>query len=241
MIRILFLMQTAFSLWMVVDAIRRGIAGYWYLIIMMPFGEWVYFFMIKIHDPEFEWARDLYRQLTTKKITTEELRFQAEQAPSFTNKINFAQALYDQGSFHEAVELFTEALEIDAESRDALYGQALSNSALQKYDTAIEGLRRVIELDPSFRDYVAYTDLAHALSETHRKQETHELLRDLVTVSPRLRHRVIRAHYLIQDGHRKEAAEQLQTGLDEFNHVPKYVQRKNQIWFKRAKQMLKQV
>ncbi|MEM7353101.1 MAG: tetratricopeptide repeat protein [Acidobacteriota bacterium] len=241
MVRIFLALQTVFSLWMVVDAVRRNSSSYWYLIIMVPFGEWIYFFMVKIHDPEFEWIRDLYRRLTTKKVTVEDLRFQAEQSPSFTNKTTLAQALYDQGTYGEAAEIFTEALVIDAESRDALYGLALSQSALQEYDAAIEGFRKVIELDPSFHDYAAYTDLAHVLSQSGRMEETHELLADLVTTSPRLRHRVIRAHYLAHDDRQDEAATELRTGLDEFQHVPKYVQRRNKIWLRRAKQMLKQV
>lgn len=240
MVRILFFLQTAFSLWMVVDALRRGAAYYWYLVIMMPFGEWIYFFMVKIHDAEFEWARELYRRLTTKKVTVEELRFQAEQSPSFTNKTTLAQALHDQGNYQEAAQVFAEALSMDAESRDALYGLALSRSALSEYEEAISGFRRVIDLDPSFRDYAAYTDLAHALSQSGRMPETHELLADLVTASPRLRHRVIRAHYLLHDDRRAEAAEELRTGLKEFEHVPKYVQRRNKVWMRRAKQMLKQ-
>ncbi len=46
---ILFL-SYAFSIWMVVDAFKRGAEHYWYLIIFCPFGEWIYFFLVKIHD-----------------------------------------------------------------------------------------------------------------------------------------------------------------------------------------------
>ena len=52
--RILFFFQSAFSLWMIVDAIRRGAAYYWYPVIALPFGEFVYFFVVKIHDPEYD-------------------------------------------------------------------------------------------------------------------------------------------------------------------------------------------
>ncbi len=46
----LLLFSYAFSVWMLVDAHKRGAQHYWYLIIFFPFGEWVYFFLIKIHD-----------------------------------------------------------------------------------------------------------------------------------------------------------------------------------------------
>ena len=48
MARMLFFAQTAFSIWMLVDAIQRRAPYYWYFIIAMPFGEWIYFFMVKI-------------------------------------------------------------------------------------------------------------------------------------------------------------------------------------------------
>ncbi len=239
--RILFFLQTGFSLYLVVDAIRRGAAYYWYPIIMMPFGEWVYFFTIKIHDPELDWARELYKKLTTRKVTLDERRYRVQQSPSFTHKIELAQALHDAGAHAEAAELFAEVLEMQADSREALYGLALARIALREYEEAIPRLRELIELDPSFRDYAAYSDLADALAQIGRLKEAHELLEGLVTKSPRLGHRVLYAHYLLAGDRRDEAREELEAGLHEYRHAPKYVKRKNRAWAGRAKKMLRQV
>ncbi len=238
--RILFFLQTGFSLWLVVDAIRRGAAYYWYPIIMVPFGEWVYFFTIKIHDPEFDWARELYRKLTTKKVTLDERRYRVRQSPSFANKLELAQALHDAQAHGEAAEVFAEALEMHADSREALYGLALTRNALFEYEAAILHFHTLIERDPSFRDYAAYSDLANALAQSGRMEEVHELLEGLVTTSHRLGHRVLHAHYLLADDMKDEAREQLEAGLSEYDHAPKYVKRANRAWARRAKQMLKQ-
>ena len=45
-----FMLSTAFSLWMLVDAVQRGLGAKWGWIIMIPFGEFAYFFAVKIHD-----------------------------------------------------------------------------------------------------------------------------------------------------------------------------------------------
>ncbi len=238
--RVLFVLQTAFSLWLVFDAVRRGAAYYWYLIIMMPFGEWVYFFAVKIHDPEFDWARELYKKLTTRKVTLEERRYRVEQSPSFANKLELAQALYDAQIHAEAAEVFAEALAMDGDSREALYGLALAKSATRDYEEAIPRFRSLIEMDPSFRDYAAYSDLADALAQSGRLEEVHELLSRLVTSSPRLGHRVLHAHYLLAGGMKDKAREQLEAGLSEYDQAPKYVKRKNRAWAQRAKKMLKQ-
>jgi len=47
---ILLILSYAFSIWMLVDAYQRRAEHYWYLIIFFPFGEWVYFFLVKVHD-----------------------------------------------------------------------------------------------------------------------------------------------------------------------------------------------
>ena len=74
MIRVLFALQSIFSLWMLVDAVQRRCGTYWYFVVLCPFGEWVYFFKVKIHDPEFErmrlWVRALFKKKTTNIIRT---------------------------------------------------------------------------------------------------------------------------------------------------------------------------
>jgi hypothetical protein len=47
---ILLILSYAFSVWMLVDAYQRRAEHYWYLIIFFPFGEWIYFFLVKVHD-----------------------------------------------------------------------------------------------------------------------------------------------------------------------------------------------
>jgi hypothetical protein len=42
----------AFSLWMLIDAYRRNADQFWYVIILVPLGEWAYFFLVKIRDYE---------------------------------------------------------------------------------------------------------------------------------------------------------------------------------------------
>jgi len=48
--RYLLILSYAFSVWMLVDALKRDAKNYWLVIIFFPFGEWIYFFMVKIHD-----------------------------------------------------------------------------------------------------------------------------------------------------------------------------------------------
>lgn len=239
MIRVLFVLQQAFSLWMLVDAIRRGSRPYWYLVVLMPFGEWVYFFVVKIHDPEFEPIRAFFKRLTERKVTIEDLRYQLEQTPSYATNLALAQGLFDQQSYGDARRYFTEALRLHDGDREATYGLARTDAALNDYEAALEGYRRLIDLDPAFRDYAVYSDLAHVLVDQDRSEEAFELLDQLVTKSPRLGHRVLYAHYLRAGGRQDQARQVLENGLIEYRQAPKFIRRRDRMWVGRAKKMLK--
>ncbi len=88
--RLLVLLQSAFSVWMLVDAIGRpGIPRYWYWVILMPFGEWFYFFKYKIHDPDFAWLKAPFGSLLDRLASIQELRHNAEQTPSLANQVSW--------------------------------------------------------------------------------------------------------------------------------------------------------
>ncbi len=239
MIRILLFLDTIFSLWMLVDAIRRRAQTYWYPVVMMPFGEWVYFFVVKIHDPEFNFLRDFYKRFVTPKVTTDQVRRQYDETRSFANTLTLAQALYDDGAYAEAAELFGQALRLQDDSRDALYGLALTQLRVGESEPAIESLRRLIERDPAFEEYAPWADLAQALAAAGLRDEAIELLEILVVKSPRLEHRVFYAHFLHESGRGADARAQLELGIEEYKDAPKFLKRRKRRWFRQAKQMLK--
>lgn len=50
MYQLVLLFSYALSIWMCVDAYQRGMPGWWFVIILVPFGEWIYFFLFKVQD-----------------------------------------------------------------------------------------------------------------------------------------------------------------------------------------------
>ncbi len=240
--RILFVLQSLFSLWMLVDAVgRRGLSRYWYFVILMPFGEVFYFFKIKIHDPEFAWLKAPFGRLLVKPVTIEELRFNMEQTPSLANKIALAQALHDEDHFREAADLFEKTLRTADDSSECLYGLGLSRIGLGEHERAIEPLLALVKNDPKYQDYDGWHKLALALWKVDRRQETCEKLSDLVLRSPRIQHRMLYAYYLAQEQRLGEAQEQLTTALREYEYAPRYLKRRNKVLFKQAKGMLQRL
>ena len=241
MIRVLFILQQVFSLWMLVDAIRRGCRPYWYLVVLMPFGEWAYFFMVKIHDPEFDWIRAAFQRLTTRKVSVETLRHRADQAPTCAGSLALGHALYDNGQYEEARESFLEARRLDNMEPDALCGIARCQIGLEHYETAIGNLEMLIESEPSFQDYLAWKELAYALSRTDRLDQGVTLLERLVETSPRLEHRVLLANYQVHADLDHRAREQLELGLREFENSPRFLKRRDRAWSRAARKLLKTI
>jgi hypothetical protein len=236
--RVLFVMQSAFSLWMLVDAVQRRCSSYWYIVVLCPFGEWVYFFKVKIHDPELEWARAWFRYLTTRRTTTDQLRNRVARTPSFANVLALGQMLYNEQAHADALEQFRAALELQPDSADATYGAALSALELADFDAAVRDLRRVIDAEPAFRDYAAWLDLSEALGRAGRDDESLAVLERLVDRSPRLSHRMAYAQRLRESGRLPEAEAQLQQGLADFDDAPAFLRRRERGLARKARRML---
>lgn len=238
--RLLFLLQSLFSLWMLVDAIGRpGIARYWYWVILMPFGEWFYFFKFKIHDRELAWLKAPFRGLFDKPASLDELRYNARETPSLDNKLKLAQRLHDEDAFEEAAAVFEEVLRGDESSADALYGLGLSRIGAGNLEGAVAPLQELVELEPMHHEYDGFAKLSHALWQLGRRAEALSALERLVRLSPRMAHRVAFAFYLGSAERRDEAQEQLVTALKEYDYAPKYLKRDNRALARRAKEMLR--
>jgi hypothetical protein len=225
MLRVLYGLQSLFSLWMIVDATQRGAARYWYPVIFLPFGPFAYFFMVKIHDHEFRTLRKLFAGWSKPKVTLAYLRHAAAETPSLANKLALAQGLFDAQLYQEAVPAFEQVLASDGENKDALYGRALCHLEADDYPGAIEALEQLIEIKPSYREYAAYPRLAYALKRVEQPEAALELLAELVRRAPRVSHCVLYARHLRDAKDYEKAREQLERALRDHQHAPRFQQR----------------
>src|SRR5690348_17159732 len=90
----LWVPQTILTLWLLVDAYRRGAEGFWLWVILLfqPLGAWVYFFAVKLGD-----FRGLPRgPLFRGGPSLAELRYRAEHIPTLANHLALAQRLIER-------------------------------------------------------------------------------------------------------------------------------------------------
>lgn len=236
----LALFTAIFKALMLVDSFQRFgwcCSNYWYYIILfLPFGEWIYFFMVKIHDPQIARYTKVF---FTKRVSLEDLRYRAAESPSVANKTVLAQALIDSGAFTEARELLQELVKSDPTSKRTvfLFAQALLGEG--DSSSAVSELERITSSDLAFDNFHPAMTLAEAYWNDSAKEKAVELLRLVANRSRRLEHSTALAKCLINLNSRDEARLLLDKGLNDFKHSPAYVKRGERPYAREAKNMLR--
>jgi hypothetical protein len=229
----------AFWIWMLVDAIRRRPPFYWYLIIVfVPFGDFIYFVMVKLPGASGQRSAPLSAEIPVLGPSLNELEQRAKETPSELNKLAFADALASEQRPAEAVERYRDVLRQARDSKEALHGLARSLLALGRPTEATEELAHLMEIDPAFRDYSAALDYAEALWQSGQHDDAIGLLTGLVGVSKRINHRMALAHYLKEQGDSATARSELDQALRDFATQPDFVQRRDRRWADRARKLL---
>ena len=156
----LFYLSQIVKIWMLIDAYRRRPDPiWWFIIIFAPFGEWIYFFVVKRHDIDVPRMRHSLR--LERPPTVKQLRAKLDYSASLANKTELAQGLAAAGEYDEAITLFHEVLarsEHDARARHGL-GRALLEDG--RPDEALLQLRRYVLAAP--HDPAGYAALGEAL------------------------------------------------------------------------------
>jgi len=234
--QILLFLQSAFSVWMLVDAYKRGAVFYWYAIILFPFGEWIYFFTVKIHDPEFQ---RLISSVFAKKVGIKQLRYNVELSSSFENKRRLAEALLEERQFEEAGRLFQELNQTDKKHKEVIYGMALCSKEQGQLDEAGRLLEHLIEENVKFLNYEPYVQLCKIYARQGKQPEVVALFEKLIRKSERVDHRLEYAKYLLALGEKEKARAIYEVAVNDYKHSTGYVKRQYRIDYRKARRLFR--
>ena len=231
----LYILLTGFTVWMAVEAVRRGDAGRWLWIILVfgPIGAGVYFFSEYLGRGPLSRITFRLRKVTKADLQAAEVEVRRlDNAPSWTDYASLLRASKD---YERAAEAARRAVERDPESLDAQYELGLALLMAQRFSEAREALALVVERDRHFdsddalfalaKSQVGARDDAAAracLEELAERRARPEILYELAGTQARLRDR-------------EAALRSLQRIVDEAVLVPAYLQRNVRPWVKRAR------
>ncbi len=237
----LYLAQAALTVWMLVDACRRGVDYYWYFLILafQPFGVWAYFFLYKAKDfhTEHGWLTSLFH----RRPSMPELRHRAERSATLASRLELAERLAEASEYVEALPHLEAVLAREADHCQALFLLARSQRGLGHPEQAIPLLQKLIARHLSWRNYRAWHTLIEVRCEANDLAGALASCRELARVAPSLEHKCLLAEHLLKTGEKVEAGKVVEQGLEDYGYLTGPSRRRDRRWVGKAKQLLKQI
>jgi len=233
----------AFSLWMLIDALRRSAPMYWVLILIVffPVGSFVYFFAVKFKDYKPLQEKLFARVMPRPTLSVDALMARYEASPTQANQLALAAAFYDGEQLDQAASLFHDVLERQPAQPDALWGLARVRRSQGSQAESLRLYERLIENDPRHGELAAALEYAEALWDAGQTKRCLEILEDIASESKRLNHRLAYAHYLVQSGDKAKAKNVLQRALHDHEVNPSWLKQKERQWANAAAELLKKL
>jgi hypothetical protein len=230
----------AFTVWMAVEAVRRGHASGWLWIIVLlgPIGAAIYFFS--------EYSESFSRGpvLQPRKVSAADLRAAEADVKRLGNAATwtaYASALRGRRETARAVDAARQALECDPENLEARYELGLALEELGHHGDARTELERVVAADPAFDNDGVLFVLARAQQGCGQDVAARESLETLASRSARPEVLFECAAVQARLGDRAAAAENLHRIIAEAEEVPDYLKPNVRPWVHKAKRALQKL
>ena len=237
----LYLLQTAFMIWILVDCYRRGAEVFWFWVILIipGFGAWAYFFVVKIHD--FHHLERISIWPFRSRPSMSELRYRVERSPTTVNQMEMAQRLIENGEPAEAMPHLQSVLAREPEYCQALYSLAVCHSQLGQPDAAVPLLEKVNARDRRWSNYRAWHLLIDSRIEFGDKDGALATCRELVKHSATLQHQCLLGERLVDAGKLDEALGVIERGLEDQDFLPFSRRWRNRRWINEARRLQKRI
>jgi hypothetical protein len=238
---LLYLGVLAFTVWMAVEAVRRGDAGHWLWIIIIfpPIGGIVYFFAEYLGGRASTRFAFRVRKVTAADVRTAEVEVRRlDNAASWTE---YASLLRARGDYRRAAEAALRALERDPQAIDARYELGLALLSGERWADAAEALRQVVAQDRSHDSDDALFALGRALQQAGDLAGAREALEELATRRGRPEILFDLGSVQAALGDREAAKRSMQRIVDEAVLVPDYLKHNVRPWVRRAQSALRRL
>jgi hypothetical protein len=223
-----------------IHAVRRRPETYWFWIILVGgfLGAAAYIVVEVLPDTRLlgDFFKGFQRRSRIQQLETVIL-----DNPSSGNYEELADLLLDQSQFARARECYDKAITERADSVDAFYRRALCSLALEDISRALPDLEYVVQHDARYDHDRAAGLLAHVYGLQGKNEQAGTLFARVTEISnyPEVHYNY--ARFLKSQGRASEARESAQKILNRKRTMPRYLQRLERPWFRKAKAFLKEV
>jgi hypothetical protein len=224
----------------IVHFIRRRPDNYWFYVILFlgPVGAIVYLLVEAL--PDLGLVGQSFKVFPRRKRIGQ-LEAIIRDNPSPGNYEELGDLYMDDGKIPQAREAFNRAIAARADTPDPFYRRGVCAIQMGDFAAAVPDLERVVAKESDYDFQRAAGLLAHAYAQTGQKEKAESLFRRVTTTSTLSETYLNFADLLASEQRIAEAREWAQRVLDKKPTMPSYLRRRERPWFRRAKEMLKQI
>ena len=215
---------------------RRRPDGYWFYIIIFGGGVGATAYLIVEAIPDLGLLRGVFQGFG-RRNRIKILETQILDNPSPGNYEELGELLLEQKQFAKGRDAFNRAISVRADSPHAFYHRGQCSLGLGDFAAAIPDLERVVAKDAKFDYYRAAGLLADAYARTGRLDLAAPLFASVTQFSTTPETLYNYANFLKLENRQAEAREWAQKLLAKKRTLPRYMQRVERPWFRKAKSL----
>lgn len=224
----------------IVHFIRRRPEMYWLWVIIFfgPLGALIYILMEVV--PDLGLLRHSFEGFPRRKRISL-LEAMILQNPSVGNYEELADLYLEEGKYARARECYDKAISPHANYPDPTYRRGIAKIHLGDFASAVPDLEYVTSRDRKYDSYRAIALLAHAYANTGRPEEAEALFKHATEISTLSETYCNYANFLASQKRNAEAREWAERILAKKPLMPRYLQRRERPWFRKANAILKRL
>jgi hypothetical protein len=224
----------------VIHFIRRRPDTFWLWVIIFfgPPGALIYIFMEVV--PDLGLLRQSFEGFGRRKRIAF-LEALVLQNPAAGNYEELGDLFLDEGKFARARECYDKAITPRTTDLDPFYRRGIAEVQLGDFAAAIEDLEYVTSRDPKYDSNRALGLLAHCFANTGRPGDAERLFRQVTDVSTLSETYFNYASFLAAQQRTADAREWVDRILAKKPTMPRYLQRRERPWFRKANALLKRL
>jgi hypothetical protein len=224
----------------IVHFLRRRPETVWMYVILFlgPPGALIYILIEVV--PDLGLLRNVYDAFGRRKRISQ-LEAVVLENPSAGNYEELGDLYLEEAKFARARECYDKAISPRTTHQDPIYRRGVAAIHMNDFKAAIADLEQVTSIEPKYDSYRAVALLAHAYGNCDRAAEAETLFQQATEMSTSSETYLNYATFLASQNRNQEARQWAERVLAKKPTMPRYLQRRERPWFRKASALLKRL